>query len=196
MIRHIYRRSQPVNEVPVYRTTDLPTGHLRGLYFVTDSVVHATQDALMSFAVGGIADRGHEGIAYWAGREFEGTTVFLQAVIPNAETGPGRVSVSGPEIGRTQRAARKHRLGILAQVHSHPSNDARHSDGDDELVLMPFEGMLSIVVPHFGMWFRDISDTCVHQYQDGRWVLCTPESVSTSFRCTPSGTDLRVQSDE
>jgi len=34
-------------------------------------------------------------------------------------------------------------MGILCQVHSHPGSDTRHSDGDDELVLLPFEGMLS-----------------------------------------------------
>jgi proteasome lid subunit RPN8/RPN11 len=95
------------------------------------------------------------------------------------------------EIGRTQRAARASKLGVLCQVHSHPGNDARHSDGDDELVLLPFEGMLSIVVPRFGLFMRSIADVCVHQFQDGRWVLCSSASVDSQLTVVSANQDLR-----
>ena len=111
--------------------------------------------------------------------------------MPAAEHSPGRVMVSREEIGRTQRAARANKLGVLCQVHSHPGGDARHSDGDDELVLLPFEGMLSVVAPRFGVYFQALTGLCVNQYQDGAWVLCSPESVARQLIVVPTAQDLR-----
>lgn len=176
---------------PLYRRSKLPRGELRGVFIVTTGVLRATHNALESFAVSGIYDGGHEGIAYWAGREMTGCTVFVQAVIPEADHSAGRVMVSELELGRSQRAARESQLGILAQVHSHPGADARHSDGDDELVLMPFENMLSIVAPHFGLTLETMADVCVHQFQDGRWVLCSTGSVKRSVQLVSDAVDLR-----
>jgi hypothetical protein len=176
---------------PVYRLRPLPCGELRGLFLVAEPLIAATREALVSFALAGIDDGGHEGIAYWAGRELGDCTVLLQMIVPVAEHSDRRVMVSREEIGRTSRAARGRRLGVLCQVHSHPGGDARHSDGDDDLVLLPFEGMLSIVVPRFGIDLQDIAGVCVHQYQDGRWVLCSPESVARRLVVVPTVQDLR-----
>ena len=176
---------------PAYRRRPLPTGELRGLFFLVAPVLAATREALVSFALAGIDDGGHEGIAYWAGREMGDCTVFLQAIVPVAEHSAGRVMVSREGIGRTQRAARASKLGVLCQVHSHSGDDARHSDGDDHLVLLPFEGMLSIVAPRFGVLVQSLADLCVHQYQDGRWVLCPPESVARQLIVVPTVQDLR-----
>ena len=41
-------------------------------------------------------------------------------------------------------------LELIGQVHSHPGRFVGHSDGDDERALMPYDGFLSIVVPHYG----------------------------------------------
>jgi proteasome lid subunit RPN8/RPN11 len=176
---------------PVYRTLPLPRGEIRGLFLVASSVFRATQSALRSFRAGDTKDDGHEGIVYWAGRELGDCTVFVQAIVPVADHGPQHVMVSGEEIGRVQRAGRQSRLGILCQVHSHPGLDTRHSDGDDDLVLLPFEGMLSLVAPRYGFALDRIADFSVHQYQDGRWVLCSPESVRRQLVYVPELQDLR-----
>lgn len=182
----------PGSTGPVYRTSPLPVGEVRSTFVVTDGVLRATQEALASFAQIGIYDGGHEGIAYWAGREMPGCTVFLQALIPNADHSAGRVMVSKLELGRLSRVARASSLGILAQVHSHPGADARHSDGDDDLVLMPFENMLSIVAPHFGLTMETLGDLCVHQFQDGRWVLCSGDSVTEHVHVVKDVVDVRT----
>ena len=52
--------------------------------------------------------------------------------------------------GNASRAARALGLSVVAQVHTHPGRDTRHSDGDDDLVLMPYEGMFSLVVGEYG----------------------------------------------
>jgi hypothetical protein len=181
------------SDLPVYRLTDLPRGDLQGGFFLTRDLLLATRDALVSFALAGIRDGGHEGIAYWAGRSVNGITLFLQVYVPEAEHGPGSVHVSAHEIGRVARHARRDGLGILCQVHSHPGSDARHSDGDDHLVLLPFDGMLSIVAPHFGVELTSIENTQVHQFQRDRWVLCSNASVRTQMTVMPSIVDLRVK---
>jgi len=175
----------------VYRTRPLPAGDLRGTFLVSQAVLDATRAALTSFAPRDAADGGHEGIVYWCGRELADLTVFLHAVVPEADHGPQHVFVSKAAVGQMQRHARRLRLGVLCQVHSHPGADARHSDGDDELILLPFEGMLSIVVPNFGRGWGCISDTCVHQFQAGRWVLCSVASLRERLITIPAEHDLR-----
>jgi proteasome lid subunit RPN8/RPN11 len=180
--------------LPVYRTRPLPMGDLRGSFILAESVLPGTREALVSFALGGIHDGGHEGMAFWAGRESQefGATVILEVIIPDAEHSNQRVMASAEAVGNASRVARSHGLGILCQVHSHPGQDARHSDGDDRLILLPFEGMLSIVVPEFGIHFTQFSHASVHQFQDGRWVLCSAASVSANVTIVPARVDLRA----
>jgi len=156
-----------------------------------ERLLGATRDALVSIASEGARDGGHEGLVYWSGREMGDTVVFLSVVVPESDHGPQHVMVSGPEVSRSSRAARSYGLGILAQVHSHPGWDARHSDGDDHLILMPYEGMLSVVAPHFGRRIDTISDMAIHQYQGGRWVLCSPGSVDRGVTTVSTTVDLR-----
>jgi hypothetical protein len=186
-------RSRPARgaDLPVYRTRPLPTAILQGQFFVPQEVLSVTSRALVDAALAGIHDGGHEGLVFWAGKELGNGAVFLQAIIPVADHSSQRVMASRTEVGEVARRARAQHLGILCQVHSHPSSDSRHSDGDDELVLLPFENMLSIVAPHFGLRLRLISDCSVHQFQGGRWVLCSTESVERGFTVVPAEMDLR-----
>jgi proteasome lid subunit RPN8/RPN11 len=179
------------NDPPVYRARPLPVVELRGSFLLAQSVIATTREALTSFALAGIRDGGHEGMAFWAGREADGSTCILQAIVPDADHSDQRVMASAEAVGSAAREARRNELGIICQVHSHPGSDARHSDGDDKLVLLPFEGMLSVVVPGFGLHFNSLDGACVHQFQDGKWVLCTAKSVATRMIVVPSCADLR-----
>ena len=119
---------------PVYRTRPLPVAELQGFFLVAQPVIAATREALISFAVVGIRDGGHEGMAFWAGREIDDASIILETIVPDADHSNQRVMASAGAVGNAARKARERGLGILCQVHSHPGGDARHSDGDDELV--------------------------------------------------------------
>lgn len=175
----------------VYRSKPLPRGLIRGRYLIAEPVINATRDALIGFGLDGIDDAGHEGMAFWAGRQCGDDTLLLQAIVPQAEHTHGSVIADRNSVSQAARTARAQGLGLLVQVHSHPGTDARHSDGDDHLVLLPFEDMLSVVAPQFGLPFRALGDVCVHQFQDGRWVLCSAESVASRLILIPSTIDLR-----
>lgn len=180
--------------LPVYRKKPLPKGELRGRFLIARPLIEATREALTSIALEGIKEGGHEGLVYWAGRDTDAGIAFLSVVVPESDHGPQGVMVDGQDVSRASRRMRDHNLGLKAQVHSHPGGDARHSDGDDELVLMPFEGMLSVVAPDFGIEVEALGNLTVHQYQDGRWVLCSPESVERNFEVIPTVMDVRRDS--
>ena len=60
------------------------------------------------------------------------------------------------------------------------------------MVFMPFEGMLSIVVPYYGHFgLRPLDSLGVHQFQDGRWVLVDRDSVYHHFLVIPNSLDIR-----
>lgn len=122
---------------------------------------------------------------YWAGRKIDGDTLVALAVVPRADHGWGHVRVEHAAVGEMARAARSHGLAILTQVHSHPGDDTRHSHGDDRLVLLPFEGMFSLVVARYGDGSVDPREGAgLHQFQSRRWVFVDP--VDDCFIVVPS----------
>ena len=164
------------------RRHPLPRGQVRGRYRISDDLVAETRRALSTFYEAGRADGGHEGLCFWAGLEGSDVTKFEAVIVPVAQADPLGVFVSAVEFAAAAGKAHAMGLGILAQVHSHPGADTRHSDGDDELVVMPFENMFSVVAPFYGRTVRSIGDFSIHQFQDHRWVLCSSESVQSNFQ--------------
>lgn len=153
----------------VDRRTPLPTGPVRGRLLVVEGVLAPTRAALQASSGGFIRN---EGLVLWLGRIDGPTTLVLAAAAPPTLSGPSRVHIDEFAVGATARAARDHGLGVVAQVHSHPGADTRHSDGDDELILMPFEGMFSLVVAGYGSGsLLPERGASLHQYQAERWVL-------------------------
>jgi proteasome lid subunit RPN8/RPN11 len=153
----------------VYRLAPLPIGPSRGRLILPASVAQSTKTALQQFRG---PDGYHEGLVYWLGRRCEHDAVVLSAFVPVSDHGPQHVLIAEREVGSMSRRARSLGLAVVAQVHSHPGDDTRHSDGDDKLILMPFEGMFSLVVGRYGSGGVLPSEGAgLHQYQDKRWVM-------------------------
>lgn len=152
----------------VHRRRPLPTAPGRGRLIVTEQVTIETTAALRSFS----GDDGqHEGITLWLGRRCKDATVVCSAVVPEAQHTWGSVRIDHAAVGRSSRVARAVGLVVVAQVHSHPDTDTRHSDGDDEMILLPHEGMFSLVVASYGDGsILPGAGAGLHQFQDGRWV--------------------------
>jgi|SRR5579863_6553594 len=152
-----------------YRTTPLPRAPARGRLVVAERVLEQTRAALRA---SGSLTPAHEGLVFWLGRESGDDTLVMSSCQPRCESGPRFVRADEASVGEVARRARALRLGIVAQVHSHPSDGTVHSDGDDDLVFMPFDGMFSLVVAHYGAGGMLPGDGAgLHQRQDGRWVL-------------------------
>lgn len=152
----------------LHRLSPLPQAPARGALVVTTGVVERTEALLLE---AGRLRPPHEGLVWWAGRQIGKDTLVLACHRPQCQSGPQFVFTDEHAAGAAARLARSAHLGIVAQVHSHPGTDTRHSDGDDELVLMPFENMFSLVAARYGEdGLLEVNGASVHQYQDGRWI--------------------------
>ncbi len=170
-----------------YRRIDVAP--LRGRFLLTDQAIRALEELLPTYRG---PDGSHEGIAFLCGIELLTATLYTTAIAPEANHGRGHVRCSEAQVAAVSAAARELGLGLLAQVHCHPGDVTIHSIGDDDMVLMPFEGMLSIVCPLYGRFaLRPLETLGVHQFQDGRWVLAEAQSVKANFGVLPGGIDLR-----
>lgn len=152
----------------VNRQRVLPTGPCRGRLIVPEAVALQTRVALLGFM--GLDGR-HEGIVFWLGRRVGDDTIIVSSLLPPCLHEPQRVIVTAAAVGEMSKLARSWGLGVVAQVHSHSGDDTRHSDGDDELIVMPTEGMFSLVVGRYGAGgISPNQGLGLHQFQDGRWV--------------------------
>jgi proteasome lid subunit RPN8/RPN11 len=167
----------------VFRIKPLRVSPATGLLVVNENVIKHTQRALRAFGDGN-GER-HEGLVFWAGINIGTSSYVLAAIVPECEHEPFRVVASPSQMGDAARAARKLGLGLISQIHSHPDLDTRHSDGDDVLVFMPYEGMFSLVVGNYGDGsFNPNEGAGLHQYQNKEWVQV--ENAAAVFRIVPS----------
>ncbi len=157
----------------VYRRTLLPTGPATGRLLVADQVLAPTRAALQASSG---QHHNHEGLVFWLGRTIGTDTLVAAVAVPPTEHRPDGVFVGEAAVAATTRAARAAGLGLVGQVHSHPGHDTRHSDGDDQLILMPFDGMFSLVVADYGHGsLHPEHGAGLHQHQNGRWVHITTD---------------------
>lgn len=160
----------------VHRRAPLPLAPARGHLIVPEAVAVATHTALRGF-IG--PDGRHEGIVFWAGRQVGDDQLIAAVIVPRAVHGRGFIRVDAHQVGEAAHQARTRRLALLAQVHSHPGADTRHSDADDNLVLMAREAMFSLVVADYGSGGTTPSEGAgIHQFQDGRWIQVSDADTS------------------
>jgi proteasome lid subunit RPN8/RPN11 len=168
----------------VHRRSPLPRAASRGRLIVADQVLAPTSAALRRSHG---PDGRHEGLVLWLGRTVGTSTLVLAMTEPDADHGPQYVLCDEHAVGDAARTAHVAGLGVVAQVHSHPGADTRHSDGDDSLILMPFENMFSLVAARYGQGSLLPPAAGLHQYQDGRWVQIEngDAMIVTPGRLTP-----------
>ena len=166
----------------VHRLKPLPTAMATCSLTVTSAVADRTLELLRQARYD---DGPHEAMVWWLGKPTSGGTLILACHQPATSHGRDFVFADEAATGVASRLGRQHRLGVLAQVHSHPGDDTRHSDGDDDVVLMPYEGMFSLVVSRYGSGsLLPEEGAGLHQFQDSRWVLVPPGSGTLRIATT------------
>jgi hypothetical protein len=168
----------------------LPRGELRGQLLICEGAWRQAQRLLPTFRG---PDGDHEGMVFLFGRLLDAdTAIVTTALAPNADHGPGHVICTEQAVLAASRAGRAAGVVLVAQLHSHPRGRTEHSPGDDHLIVMPFDRMISIVAPHYGRTgLEPVHSLGVHQFQGGQWVLASPASVRARVRLLPDGMDLR-----
>jgi proteasome lid subunit RPN8/RPN11 len=67
------------------------------------------------------------------------------------------------------RAAARHRLQVVAQVHTHP-RQAFHSEGDVEGARIRYPGYASIVLPDYGDRLPSLEGAAAFVFTRSSWV--------------------------
>lgn len=159
------------------------------VFHILEPVLRASEQVFRSTR--GLLRR-REGVVYWVGRQCRGEWVVTTCVAPNARTTSGSFRTSATTNAYVVTAINAAGLELVAQVHSHPGEFTDHSNGDSRGALMPYEGFLSIVVPHYGrraIW--PLAHCGVHRFESGKFRRLSADEVTKTFQLISSFIDLR-----
>jgi len=79
----------------------------------------------------------------------------------------------------------------LAQVHTHPGRDMRHSPFDDENAYSQMNGAVSIVLPHHARFRPDLGECGIHVRDDSGWRRLNVGEIEPIIRILPGCLDFR-----
>ncbi len=153
--------------------------------------------------------RGVESCCFWLGpRSADGTGTVMSIVVPRQRNNPGNYHIEAEAMIEVANIARPRGWTNLAQVHSHPGGDVRHSGYDDEMANS--RRALSLIYPSYGhspgMWrFRGWlwslwpgvfpKSVGVHAFKNSRWTFLDDgrraEAISIVPGPAPKLIDLR-----
>lgn len=131
-------------------------------------VARATLDILRSCGSGR-----RECIVYWTA--LEGSDSVARVVHPRHAATWGSVEVDGAWATEFFLDLPERGERTVAQVHIHPGSRVAHSATDDDHVLVPVPGFVSIVLPDFGL--RELLDGSGiwELARDGSWRAAAEE---------------------
>lgn len=139
---------------------------------------------------------GVERVAYLDGvRTDAGTSLGMGIVttvsVPYAVQSVGHFTVSAEEMSRAGAHLRRHGLVRLAQVHTHPGHDTRHSPTDDESAYSRKAGAVSIVLPWNAAGDPSVTDGTVHVHNGHGWHRLSQADAEAFIRVIPATVDTR-----
>ena len=172
------------------KISDEPNPTILPPIWISARLLDQTADVLRA---SGDRHEAHEGIAYWAGRRAGGETFITTCIAPAATTTRGSFDTSAHTNAIVVMYLSSARLELIGQVHSHPGRFVDHSDGDDDRALMPYEGFLSIVVPHYARrGMRPLTICGVHVFDKSCFRRLRKPEIETGFHVIDDFVDLRT----
>lgn len=129
--------------------------------------------------------QGNEGLVLWAGHIEDTVATIHRALIPpqepiRSEDGVGYF-VTQETLFNLNRFLSEHRLRLIAQVHSHPT-EAYHSATDDRYAIVTTEGGFSLVVPYFARTEQSPPGWAVYRLRSARWEELPPKTTQQVFQ--------------
>ena len=120
-----------------------------------------------------------------------GPGIVTTVSVPYAVQSAGHFTVSAEEMSRAGAHLRRHGLVRLAQVHTHPGHDTRHSPTDDKTAYSRKAGAVSIVLPWQAAGDPPPTDGTVHVHDGHRWRQLSQVDAETFIRVIPATVDTR-----
>jgi proteasome lid subunit RPN8/RPN11 len=158
--------------------------------WISTQLLDRTADVLRA---SGDGHETHEGVAYWAGRRAGNECFVTTCIAPSATTTYGSFDTSAHTNAKVVMYVAGAGLELIGQIHSHPGRFVDHSDGDDQRALMPYEGFLSIVVPHYARGgMRPLTICGVHVFEQSQFRRLSKPEIEACFHVIDAFADLRT----
>jgi proteasome lid subunit RPN8/RPN11 len=132
-----------------------------------------------------------ERVAYIDGFQFGEIEIATTLTFPEAVLCPGYFTVSGAAMSKAGKHFRGFGMQRLAQVHTHPGRDVRHSEFDNENAYSQLDGAISIVLPYHARRRTPVLDCGVHIRLDSGWVRLRPKQIPEQIQIVPGCLDFR-----
>lgn len=99
-----------------------------------------------------------------------------------ASLASGIVTLDGTNLGRLWAHCQKHRLEIVADIHTHPFG-ARQSPSDRDNPIVAIPGHIALIVPRFARPPVQLVDIKAYEYLGGKkWRNCPPRTLVSDER--------------
>ena len=132
-----------------------------------------------------------ERVAYIDGLTCGEIRIATTLTLPNAEMYPTHFTVSGEAMSEAGRHFRRFDMERLAQVHTHPTRDVRHSPFDDENAYSQMDGAVSIVLPYHARRRPELNECGVHVRDHRGWCQLNVHVIERVIRILPGCLDFR-----
>lgn len=134
----------------------------------------------------GAGHDGHEGLGLWVGRPDGSRFDVTEALIPrqiHRRTEDGVCVILAPDgLHELNVWLYRHKLTLIAQIHSHPGR-AYHSGTDDAYAVATTVGCVSIVVPNFARAAFEMARVATYRLNEqAQWVELPPARATTLVR--------------
>ena len=157
-------------------------------YNIPIDVITYTENVLLEYSN---MNPANEGMVYWCGIKENGIMNTSMVIAPKTESNSGRVSVSNRANFDVIGLLSEYNLIQIGQVHSHPGNWVDHSYGDDNMAAFKIEGLLSIVVPIYGVHgMRPLWMCGIHRYTNNNFIRLSNRYIKKHIIINDSITDV------
>jgi hypothetical protein len=132
-----------------------------------------------------------ERVAYIDGIDCGDLRIATTLTLPNVDMHPTYFTVSGDSMSEAGQHFRRLDMQRIAQVHTHPGRDVRHSSFDDENAYSQMNGAVSIVLPYHARPRPPLSECGVHLRGNCGWRRLSGREIENIIRILPGCLDFR-----
>jgi hypothetical protein len=132
-----------------------------------------------------------ERVAYIDGVACGALKVATTLTLPAAAMHPTYFTVSGDAMSQAGKHFRRYGMERLAQVHTHPGRDVRHSPFDDENAYSQMDGAISIVLPHHSRGRPELKECGVYLRDAAGWGRLAAKEAEHMICVVPGVLDFR-----
>jgi hypothetical protein len=151
---------------------------------IAPNLWNATLDVLQSYS-----RRGVEAGCFWYGTRNDNYALASLLAIPQQVNRRQNFHIPADSLAEMTQMASASGLVAVAQIHTHPGVDVKHSPWDDAQIVS--QNVWSLVMPNYGKLPVNFSDVGVHRFRDGRWRRLTADEVGKTLLIQPLLVDAR-----